>query len=164
VRFTVYRVKQFIKGLTALIFKDYTLIDKYLNDKEKELFYKLPAHERKHAVDTANTIIGFNISGDKTILIKAALLHDIGKAGSKIGLIKKSILVLMDRFLPELSRSFSRKINMFYVYYNHPEIGAEYLENINTDKNIVLLVRYHHSKEDVDIDGIGLLKTADSLN
>lgn len=161
---TIHRVKQFIKGLTAFSLKDSTLVDEYLSDQEKELFIKLPAHERRHAIDTAKTIIGFDIRENKDTLIKAALLHDIGKVGSRIGLIKKSILVLMDKFLPKVSHILSNKSKMFYVYYNHPEIGAECLLKINTEKGIILLVRYHHSQKNVDIYGIDMLRKADSLN
>lgn len=159
----IYRVKQFFRGLTAYEY-DTALVDKYLNQEEKELFSRLPPYEARHAIDTANTIKNFEVKQEKEILIKAALLHDIGKIDSGIGLIKKSVLVLMDRFFPSISRCLSKSNFMFNVYYNHPEMGAVLLEKIDTEEKVIKLVRYHHSKKNVDITNIGLLMKADNLN
>lgn len=162
----VYRVKQFFKGAFAWARKaDYELLDEYLNQSEKRLFWELPCHERHHALDTAE-FIRCNAADrpDKEALIKAALLHDIGKVGSGMGIFKKSTLVLIDKFLPELSRMLSTRINMFNIYYNHPEIGAEMLEGIGEDKYVVELVRYHHSSKAADTDGMEILKKADNFN
>lgn len=159
----IYRIKQFFKAVTSFSY-DNTLVDKYLNSKEKELFAKLPLHEKRHAVDTASTIIKYDVKNDKHLLIKSALLHDIGKVERRVGILKKSILVLMDKLMPELSKTLSFRYSMFNTYYNHPEIGAELLRRLNTEEKVILLVRYHHSVKCVDIENIDLLKKADSLN
>jgi putative nucleotidyltransferase with HDIG domain len=163
--YMLYRVRQFLKGITP-----HTPIEReqflkmYLTPQESILFYRLPRHERSHAMDTAWTIN--NIGGyiDKEVLIKAAMLHDIGKIQGKSGIIKKSILVLMNKFLPSLSYNLSGRLKMFYIYYNHPEIGAKMLERVNTDKHTVELVRYHHSDGHNEIVGMEILKDADCLN
>lgn len=163
--YMIYRVKQFLKGIRPHIpVEKEQFLKKYLTPEENSLFYKLPRHERSHAVNTAWTINSIQDGIDKETLIKAGLLHDIGKIEGKSGIIRKSILVLMDRFLPVLSYNLSRKLNMFYVYYNHPAIGAKLLEGINTDGHIVQLVRYHHSENNNQIEGIEILKKADSMN
>lgn len=160
----MYRVKQFFGGLIANIPDGYDrLLNGYLEEKEKQIFMKLPRHEKKHAIDTAYTMKNFNLQKDRDILIKAALLHDIGKIGGSIGLIKKSILVLADKFFPNFSHKLSLKLNMFNIYYNHPALGAKILEDIGTDVRVILLVRNHHS-ENCEIDGIELLKKADGVN
>lgn len=160
----MHRIKQFFKGITAY-FSCYSdeIADRYLNIREKEKFMELPKHERAHALNTASIIESFNLQRNREVLIKAALLHDIGKAGSSIGLIKKSVLVLTDKFFPYFSHKLSLKINMFNVYYKHPDLGAEILKTTGTDERVILLVKYHHS-EDNNIEGMELLKKADSMN
>jgi putative nucleotidyltransferase with HDIG domain len=160
----IYRVKQFIKGLTAHVDDNNILINNNLNLLEKELFLRLPHHEKLHAVNTAYTIK--KLCGDINcdVLVKAALLHDIGKVNGKIGIIKKSVLVLMNRFLPKISYLLSSKLKMFYIYYNHPEIGAKLLRKANTDEQVIKLVEYHQSDDIHKIDGMVLLRKADSLN
>jgi putative nucleotidyltransferase with HDIG domain len=161
----MYRVKQFFKGLYNYMPPGKIgIIDKYLSYDEREIFMQLPNHERNHAVDTAFTVLSLGPPYRTETIVKAALLHDIGKIEGKPGIIKKSILVLMDKIFPSLSYKLSRRLKMFYIYYNHPEIGAKLLENINTDKHAVELVRYHHSDGHNDIAGMEVLKKADSLN
>ncbi|MDI6619137.1 MAG: HDIG domain-containing protein [Clostridiales bacterium] len=159
----LYRIKQFFRGIFVCVPPESgILIKRYLNKKEYDLFMKLPPYERAHALNTAFTVQGFGDIDNKEIIVKAALLHDIGKVGSGIGIFGKSILVLTDKFFPDFSHKLSQKIDMFKIYYKHPEIGAKLLESIGTDKKVILLVENHHSNK--YIKGIEYLKKADSLN
>lgn len=161
----LYRIGQFLKGLTAHIPLEGTvLLDRYLNRQERKIFMELPKHERRHAIATAFSVINLSSNSYNDTMIKAALLHDIGKIKAKTGIIKKSVLVLMDRFLPSLSNKLSESMKMFYIYYNHPEVGADILKTLNTEDGVVDLVRYHHSDTCRDIEHMDILKKADSLN
>ena len=160
----IYRIRQFFKGLIAHVDDNDILINQNLNLLEKGLFLKLSSHEKMHAVNTAYTIKKLCSSKNYEILVKAALLHDIGKINGSMGIIKKSVLVLMDRFLPKVSRSLTSKISMFNIYYNHPEIGAKLLRKVSTDEQVIMLVQYHQSSDNYSIEGLKLLKKADSLN
>lgn len=159
----LYRAKQFFKGVTAYKI-DSSLADIYLNSEELALFLKLPRHEKRHAIDTARTIIKMNVKENKGILIKAALLHDIGKTEPASGIIMKSILVLIDKIFPRICFRLSKRFRVFNTYYNHPQIGACLLEKTNTENKVKLLVRYHHSEKNADIEGMDILKKADNLN
>lgn len=159
----LYRIKQFFKGFFC-VSPDISIAEEYLNTQELQLFMKLPSYEKRHAIDTAVTLMGFNTGKNRDILIEAALLHDIGKLGSGVGLIKKSILVLMNRFFPDASRRLAKNIKMFNVYYNHNIIGAGILKNINADSEVIELVKHHQPWDNFNIEGIELLKKADSLN
>lgn len=158
-----YRIKQFFKGLFCVL-PDMSVAEKYLNSQELQLFKRLPYYEKRHAIDTAVTLMGFKTGKNRDILIEAALLHDIGKLGSGVGLIKKSILVLMNRFFPDVSRKLARNVKMFNIYYNHNMIGARILKDINTNSEVIRLVEHHQPWDDFRMEGIDLLKKADSLN
>lgn len=158
-----YRVKQFFKGLFCASI-DISIAEEYLTPQELRLFLKLPGFEKRHAIDTAVTLMGFDTGSKRDILIEAALLHDIGKLESGVGLIKKSILVLMNKFFPGFSRRLARGVNMFNVYYNHNVIGARILKSIDTGSKVIELVEHHQPWDDFYIEGIDLLKKADSLN
>jgi len=82
------RAKQFINCIFAKITEeDVEFINKYLNESEKKLLYKLPVCDMKHSINVARDIQK-NESKDKIEknnlnyeeVIKSAILHDIGKA------------------------------------------------------------------------------------
>lgn len=160
----MYRIKQFIWAVMSFTYKDNENIeDKYLNRAEKKLFSRLSCYEKRHAIETAKTVLRLD-DNNNINLYKAALLHDIGKVNYKYGIIKKSIVVILNRLIPNITLKLSsRKNSMFYIYYNHPFIGAKMLQEINEDIKIIELVRYHHSMDYINEDML-LLKKADNMN
>lgn len=156
-----YRVKQFVWGITAKLSKeDINFIDSNLSKEEKNLFFLLPVYEQVHSVRVAQRVLkeckSKNLQ-DK-MLIKAALLHDIGKINSGLNLITKSILVLADKMMPNLTRKLKR-ISFVDAYYNHPEIAMNYLGK--EDKYIKYLIKNHHNSL-IDDEKLKILQTADS--
>ncbi|APM37270.1 HD family phosphohydrolase [Clostridium kluyveri] len=128
---------------------DIKFVTNILNVKELELFNKLSIQEQKHSIKVAYDIKFFckeNNEIDMDLLLKAALLHDIGKIYRKLNLIDKSIIVLLNSISKGKIKSFfkNEKIN---VYYNHGRIGRELLERIKCDKKLLYLVEHHHNFE-----------------
>jgi predicted HD phosphohydrolase len=156
-----YRVKQFIWGITARLSKDeISFINSYLNEKEKSLFFSLPVYEQVHSVKVAKRVLKEceNKELQDKMLIKASLLHDIGKINSGLNLITKSILVLSDKMMPKLTRKFKR-ISFVDAYYNHPEIAMDYLSK--EDNYIKYLIKNHHNTLIHD-EKLKILQDADS--
>jgi putative nucleotidyltransferase with HDIG domain len=158
----LYRIKQFFWGLVSkLSDDDKYLINKYLDDYEIKLFYMLPGHEQVHSIKVAKEVIyeckskGIN---DK-YLIKAAFLHDIGKIGSGLNIINKSILVILNKFIPKFLLKLV-KFKSVNAYYNHPEIALEYLKNEN-DK-IKYYILNHHNYNLKQDEKIKIIQNADS--
>lgn len=145
-----YRLKQFYWAVTARINKsDENFIQENLNEIEKNLFYRLSKSDQKHCLRVAYKVKELckesNLS-DK-ILVKAALLHDIGKGQYSLGVIDKSLLVIADKILNGNLKKF-KNIKKVNAYYNHAESGYEILKKYGYDEKFLNLIRNHHMKQD----------------
>ena len=150
-----YRIRQLIRVFMSyfsnISYNDNIYLKKYLNYKQLNLFNELSMYEKKHSLYIARDIENNyrnNISDrELEILIKASLLHDVGKIKSKLNLFDRVFFVIMNGLIKDnlkkiKIRSLEYKI---YVYYNHGEIGYELLKNCSEDE-MLYLVRYHHNK------------------
>lgn len=153
------RVKQFYTALTEdFSFDDALYVRHYLDDREAVLFFYMGLLEQKHSVNTARTaeklIKRATRPVDKNLLLKAALLHDIGKTRGSMKLWHKVACVVLGKFKPQKAKSMATfeqpkgsLAYALYVHYNHPRLGARKLENIGSDYRLCTLVRRHHEKE-----------------
>ncbi len=106
-----------------------------LDVDERKLFYAQVAADQRHAYDTmTRTGLGSERRGD--LVLRAALLHDVGKTASRIGAVGRSLATVLDTFhLPLWSGAAT--------YRNHGPIGAELLARIGCDPLIVDFARRH---------------------
>lgn len=152
----IYRVKQFFKAISAKITaEDLNLINEYLNENEIQLFNRLPVYDKKHCINVARDIIKevdeneFNKNNKDithNMLIKAALLHDIGKLYRTLNPIDKSILVLLDKATKGNLKNY-KTIKKIHVYYNHGEEGYKLLKDKNYNNKFLEVIKNHHNKE-----------------
>lgn len=151
-----YRFKQFYWSIKSLFIKDdLEILNRYLKESELELFMKITKSERYHSVRVCKSAIKYinstsNLKIDKDKMCKCALLHDIGKFESKINIIHKGIIVIINAITFGNFLKYNNNRNIAN-YYNHPQIGAKLLENIkDIDLDIINCVRYHHNKDAID--------------
>ena len=162
-----YRIKQFYWAITSKVNKDdINFVINILNIKELELFNKLSVQEQKHSIKVAYDIKFLcekNNKIDMNLLLKAALLHDIGKIYRRLNLIDKSVIVLLNSISKGKIKRFSKnkKIN---VYYNHGRIGSELLESIECDEKLLYLVEHHHNCEINNNVELNILRFYDRKN
>jgi putative nucleotidyltransferase with HDIG domain len=129
---------------------DYTFIADYLTNDELELFKTMSRYDRKHALDVGRFLARH---GAGLPLIRAGLLHDIGKANCpELTLIRRSLCVAIEAYKPEDADVLSRKgqgklARAINVHKNHPELGARILEEMDADPYLVNLVRFHQNGE-----------------
>lgn len=160
----VQRVKQFYLSIFDKINNDdICFINIYLNDKEKELFYKLSKSEQKHSVRVARSVSESSYVSkelDKDKMVKVALLHDVGKLISRINPMEKSILVLLNLFTKGKLRKYSnfKKIKVFYY---HGELGSNILKELGYDEKVLNIIKNHHNLECKDQDVVLLRKFDD---
>lgn len=160
----LYRLKQFIWAATAkLTSDDLIFIGSYLNDCEKKLFFSLPTSIKTHSVKVAREVLEECQKRDiyDIQLIKAALLHDIGQAGTGLNPFTKSIMVIADKLFPSITRKCSR-IGFVKAYYEHSEMA---LAALNPEPEYIkFLVKNHHNYNIQNDEKLSILQAADSRN
>ena len=165
------RVKQFYINVTdKMTEKDYYYVTKILNSKELELFMKLSKSEQKHSVriakDIENIIDNKEVDDEfilinKNLLIKSALLHDVGKATKRLTIIDKSIIVILNKLTSGKLKNF-RKSKKVQCYYNHSIYGYNILKDMIDDEIILDIVQNHHCNNTNNI--VSFFKEIDDKN
>jgi len=171
----LYRMKQFFHALFPKISEDDLLwVNRILGPNEVELFKKLPVHEQQHSIAVGKDCMRANGSEE---LLKAALLHDIGKIESNLTILNKSLVVLLSPF-EKHKKHMARFIrDAFYYKEYHPLIGANLLKNIYIEINqgesfsltpsqerVIELIEAHHHGNDSRDNELQLLKKSDANN
>ncbi|APH18660.1 HD domain-containing protein [Clostridium botulinum] len=148
-------------------YEDIVYINMHLDNEELKIFNKLSISEQKHSIKVAYDIEKlyekgkYNLTKDE--FIKVALLHDIGKLNYKVDIIKKSIIVIMDRITNSRIKKF-QNIKSVYVYYNHPYLGYCILKQYNKySEKMLYLIKNHHNENIINKD-LSLLIYSDNLN
>lgn len=151
------RVKQFYINATDLMTnKDYEYVKIHLNNEEYDLFKKILKSEQKHSVRIAkeieyiienNLVDDIDIIQSKNLLIKTALLHDVGKSKQKVNIIEKSIIVILNKLTKGNLKNF-KKSKKIQCYYNHSEYSYILLKDIIKDDLILSIIRNHHKNTD----------------
>lgn len=143
----ISRVKRFFKGLNVKIYPDdLRLIDTYLEEEHKKLFFSMSLFDQRHCLDVTKTLLNSDKKPCKTT-IRLALLHDIGKQVKPFYLLERVLVVVIPRKNLELSLypvSSNPLKKPWQLKYNHPEYGAQMAEKENFESNLVDLIRYHH--------------------
>jgi putative nucleotidyltransferase with HDIG domain len=168
----IYRMKQFFKAISAkLTEEDFKIVNNYLSHSEKELFNKLPVYDRKHCINVARDIMEevdekqFNKNNREinySTLVKAALLHDIGKLYKTLNPIDKSILVLLNKATKGKLRNYNG-LKKVHVYYNHGEEGYKILKDKDYDNKFLDIIKNHHNK-DTECPYTEIIKKYDDKN
>lgn len=157
-----YRVRQFFWAATANVKDDdKEFIDNYLNKNEKDLFYSQKISQQYHSIKVAKGVLEECLKKDMydIILIKAALLHDIGKLNNNLNIIEKSTIIILNRLFPRLSKKIITH-KRIRKYYNHPEVGIGYL---NTDSEYLkFLILNHHNYSLKGDEKLKILQNVDS--
>ena len=142
-----------IKNLSK---EDTALINTYLDDSGKFLFYQMSRIDQHHALDVARIIITEAPDSklfDQPKLIKAALLHDIGKVAGDFSFCSRILVGFIRRTKPTLRgklaftnpTSFWERVGYgFYVDLVHPARGAHMAKIFGVEPTVVEMIRHHH--------------------
>lgn len=151
------RVKQVIAALTAKItLGDMGFVKRYLQKDEQVLFWGMNRPDQRHALNVAYTALELakeyeNV--DTTLLVKCALLHDVGKIKGDVSTMDKVITVMGHRLAPRWAKNWGRLgrgnrlrniRHAFYIYFNHSRRSARMLKAIDACPKMIEIVGKHH--------------------
>jgi hypothetical protein len=147
----VYRVKQFFGALAARIDKDdERVLDRLLTPPQRSLFRRMAPNDQRHSIEVLHSLHQAG-SQDPDLLV-AALLHDAGKAAGRIWLWQRTLIVLLERWAPNVLDWLARGAcytsapwwrRGFVINRIHPELGACWAAEAGCSPTAVALIRRH---------------------
>lgn len=146
-----YRVGQFVRALTATVSQDESEdAMRILTLEAQALFHRQTIQDQRHAVTVYH---GLRQAGHiNPQLLAAALLHDVGKAATRIPSWQQAVIVLLERFAPRLLARLSRGELVqrwrrpFVVHARHPQVGARWAQEAGCSPLTVALIRRHQER------------------
>jgi hypothetical protein len=120
----------------------------YLNPSEHELYMQMSPPARQHHLRVLKRLLA---QGEKhPALLKAALLHDVGKIRYPFSLPEKVLVVLVKACLPRQFAAWSNGPTEgwrrpFVVSAKHPQWGAKMALEIGVDELTVELICRHQT-------------------
>jgi hypothetical protein len=147
-----YRVKQFLRALTARHAISEEWIEQagqILTPEARRLFTQQPPQDQRHALAVYEALRQEGHTHQD--LLAAALLHDVGKAATRLPAWRRGLFVLAERFLPGVLEQAIRGQSgdwqrLLADYAGHAEIGARWAEEAGCSPATVTLIRRHEEQ------------------
>ena len=172
------RIKQVVAALTAAVTDaDKIFVERYLTNAEQVLFWGMNLPDQRHVLNVAYTALKLaqhqqNI--DTNLLVKCALLHDVGKIKGDVSTYDKIITVIGHRLFPQRAKGWgqlgrgTRVENVrhaFYIYYHHAHRSAAMLKKIGTPSQVIeIIAKHHETPADHDPLELVMLRRCDDLH
>lgn len=172
-----YRLRQFWWALTARIREeDRALVAQILPPEAQALFWQMTPGDQRHSLAVLRTLLAWGETHPS--LLRAALLHDVGKAASPLTPWERALVVLGKALSPWLRclrcsewpilRCWIERVRRYQV---HPEIGAAWAREAGCDPLTVALIRRHQDplgtpqpEEDLETRLLRRLQQADWIH
>jgi hypothetical protein len=105
-----------------------------LDPAAARLFWEQPVQDQAHAAAVGAFVA--RRRPERSDLIGAALLHDVGKAAARLGPVRRSIATVLGGLRLPMTRRLT-------AYRNHGSIGAGMLEQVNAPTIAIAFARDH---------------------
>lgn len=135
------------------------------------LFRRQSAHDQRHALAVYEALR--RAGWEDPHLLAAALLHDVGKAASRLSVWQRATSVVLGRLAPRLLERLGHGRSAwwnrpFVTLARHPEVGAAWAEEAGCSPLAVALIRRHHDRlarcQSSEDYLVAALQAADGLN
>lgn len=110
---------------------------------ERVVFWDQPTADQRHGLEAARWVAARH--PDRDDLIRAALLHDIGKRHARLGPVGRSRATLRMAIGLQLTPGMSS-------YGDHGKLGAAELESAGAEPLVAAYARHHHGERPAEID------------
>jgi len=112
-------------------------VEAWLDSSQSEVFFSQPHSDQRHGYHAALVVLSAADADVSTV--RAALLHDVGKRHSRLGVVGRSVVSVLIRVgLPLTERG--------RLYRDHGEIAARELGELGCEALIVDFARHHHGE------------------
>ena len=169
-----YRVWQFRKSLGGSPTPDdWKIIESYLTPQELKLFTQLAVPDQNHSLRVLKVL--YKQGEDDPDLLKAALLHDIGKTRYPLRRWERVFAVLLMGLFPKRVKVWgggkpTGLRRPLVVIQQHPIWGAEIAQEVGCSQRTIWLIKNHEMKNPegstqvLDLSLLKKLQEADNLN
>ena len=129
------------------------------NSAAMALFGQMSVADQQHAIAVLQTLRGKG--EDHPALLKAALLHDVGKAMGQ-PLLYRAAIVLLQAFWPAALATLANAPltacpawrRPFVVHAQHPQIGAAWAKEADCNSMTVALIEHHQEKPPLGFENL----------
>ena len=141
-----YRVGQVLWGLRPqLAVEDLVEVRRWLSASAYALWERQSPRDRAHSLRVLRTL---QAEGwDAPPLMRAALLHDVGKIEAPISLVHRTVWVLAWAVAPRWAATWLPQPQgwryPFWVLAEHPRLGARLAREAGADAQTVWLIEHH---------------------
>jgi putative nucleotidyltransferase with HDIG domain len=111
----------------------------HLTPVEYDAYRRMDPRDRDHACRVARRLLQVHPDAD-ALLLRAALLHDVGKAQRRYRLLERIAV----HALPTPPAAFGGLRSIWLAHRDHPRLGAAALRSLGVDPRVVELVERHH--------------------
>jgi hypothetical protein len=168
-----YRAGQFLHLLTAKRKREHRrFVYEILDSSMAALFFRMSDPDQSHSVRVFQTLVDQGEEGED--LLRAALLHDVGKSLHPLRAWERSLVVVTNRIFPNQVLKWGHDEpygwrKPFVVALQHPEWGAALVQQEGGSETLVTLIRYHQENAPPNIgkdvqELLERLQTADGMN
>ncbi|CAN5900650.1 hypothetical protein BH24DEI2_BH24DEI2_25840 [soil metagenome] len=113
---------------------------------ELELYLKMDARDRCHACEVARALLNEHPDASPR-LVRAALLHDVGKSGERFNAVERVVVHLYTPALPAEPR-FDGLRGAWQRRRHHAAYGAQLIRQNGGDAEVADIVERHHAPGD----------------
>lgn len=134
-------------ALPALVPPDDHWAGTRLRPVEYELFMRLPPSERRHGVEVAKRVQSVKPDASSA-LVRAALLHDVGKLGFGSNVFERIAAHMLPVLLVPAEPRLSGLAGARQARRHHCAYGERLVSAASGDQRVAALVRIHHAPGD----------------
>lgn len=126
----MHLLRRFMESVrvTSLSVHDMKWVEEHLTSSELELFNKMQVMDKTHSVGVARRLLDVHPDSDR-FAVAAALLHDVGKAQSCLGVMARVAATIL-----------GPRTSAWRDYRNHEQIGRHMCRAAGIDSRVCDLV------------------------